>query len=99
MRIQVVRSGGFTGMPVECAFDENDLEPEEAQQLRDAVQESQFFALPTRLPDHSGGADQFNYTVTVEEKGRNHTVIGTESALPGELDKIVQKLIRKSRGQ
>jgi hypothetical protein len=97
MRIQIVRSGGFTGMPIEVSINENDLQPDEVNQLHSAVQESQFFTLPTKLPDHSGGADSFNYTITVEERGKTHTIVGTESALPPSLAKLVQKYIRKAR--
>jgi hypothetical protein len=99
MRITLVRSGGITGMPVEVSIDEKDLPSDEMDEIDRAVHESGFFSLPTKLPDHSGGADQFNYTITVEDIGRAHTVVGTESALPHPLGEIVQKLIQRSRGQ
>jgi hypothetical protein len=97
MRIIIVRSGGFTGIPVEITVDENELQPNEADQLHSAVQESHFFSLPTRLPDHSGGADTFNYTITVEDLARTHTIVGPESALPPPLDELVQKFMRRRR--
>jgi hypothetical protein len=97
MRIIIIRSGGFTGIPVEVSIDEKDLPEQEADEIHTAVRESQFFALPTKLPDHSGGADKFNYTITVEDVGRAHTVVGSESALPEALKKLVQSHMRKGR--
>jgi hypothetical protein len=97
MRINIIRSGGFTGIPVEVTLDEKDLPAQEADEIQTAVRESQFFALPTKLPDHSGGADNFNYTITVEDVGRAHTVVGSESALPEALKKLVQSHMRKGR--
>jgi hypothetical protein len=55
MRITLVRSGGFTGMPVEVSLDEKDLPSDEMDEIDRAVRESGFFSLPTKLPDHSGG--------------------------------------------
>jgi hypothetical protein len=97
MRISVIRTGGFTGIPVEISVDESELELDEAVEMHAAIEESRFFSLPTRLPDHSGGADQFSYTITVQDEQNVHTVIASESALPEPLDGFIQRLVRRAR--
>jgi len=97
MRIHMIRTGGFTGIPVEISVDEQELEPQEAQELHEALEEAHFFELPTRLPDYSGGADTFTYTLTVVDEDQTHTVVCPESALPEALDGMVQKLVRWAR--
>ncbi|HSV86311.1 MAG TPA: protealysin inhibitor emfourin [Levilinea sp.] len=97
MRISVTRSGGFTGIPIQFSFDEQDLDPQETQELLAALQESRFFNLPTHLSAQPGSPDTFSYTITVETSDQLHTVFCHESALPDSLDAIVRKLARRAR--
>jgi hypothetical protein len=86
------RSGGFTGIPLRGEFDTLKLPPGKGETLRGLVDAAGFFALPASIPARSGGADRFQYRLTVEEEGRSHTVqVGEGDASPELLD-LIQEL-------
>lgn len=97
MRISVTRSGGFTGIPIQFSFDEQDLDPQELQELLTAIQTTRFFTLPTHLSAVSGSADTFTYSITIETNDQHHTLFSPESALPEPLGAVLHKLVRKAR--
>jgi hypothetical protein len=91
MIIQMVRSGGFTGIPLRAVIDTEQLEVDEGRKLRNLVEAAGFFSLPASIPSPGGGADRFHYQLTVEDAGHSHTVeIGEGSA-----SEPLQDLIRQ----
>ncbi len=101
MRIQFVRSGGFAGMRLAATIDSSNLPAEEVQALKNELQTANFFNLPARLTGSSGGADRFQYEITVEDGGKKHTIETGESSMPDSLQPFVQHveaLARTSRG-
>ncbi len=101
MRIQFTRTGGFAGIRLGGTIDTSTLNPGEAQSLQQELDNAHFFELPTQL---SGGSsaerDRFQYEITVEDGGTKHTVVASESAIPGNLQPLVQhleQLVRASR--
>jgi hypothetical protein len=97
LRISFERSGGFAGITMKTAVDEKDLAPDEAQKLRNLVEEADFFNSPGKIMSQSPRPDRFQYELRLEEKGRQHTVTMSEEALPQKLKPLVNWLMEKSR--
>ncbi len=101
MQIQFARSGGFAGMRLGGTIDTSTLDPGEAQALQQELANARFFELPAQL---SGGSsaerDRYQYEITVEDGGKKHTVVAGESAIPANLQPLIQhleQLVRTSR--
>jgi len=97
LRISFERSGGFAGITMKTAVDEKDLAPGEAQKLRQLIEEADFFNSPGKMMSRSPQPDRFQYELSLEEKGRQHTVTMSEEAMPAKLKPLVQWLIEKAR--
>lgn len=75
MHIKVSRSGGYAGLEEGLGtLDTNTLDGDRAAEIERLVQYAGFFELPATLPDDSVGADLFQYSITVTDHGRSHTV-------------------------
>ncbi len=99
MKIQLLRSGGFLGIPMHAEVDTADLDPDEAKKIEDALSQASFFELPPDLQAHQTGADRFIYNLTVEEGAMQHSVRMPESAIPEALQPLLPDLMRRYRGQ
>jgi hypothetical protein len=97
LRISFERSGGFAGITMKTAVDEEDLAPGEALKLRQLVEEADFFNSPGKIVSPSPQPDRFQYELRLEEKGRQHTVTMSEEAMPPKLKPLVQWLMGKAR--
>ncbi len=103
MRIQFTRTGGFAGIRLGGTVDTSSLDPGEVQALQQELENAQFFQLPTQVSAGTGGPerDRFQYEITVEDGGQKHTVMVGESAIPANLQPLIQhlqQLVRTSRG-
>ena len=90
MRIAFERTGGFAGMTVSGEVDTASLPPEEAQALREMVDAAGVYDLPAR--PSAPGADRFQYTLTVEDEGRRHTVEVGEAGASDALLALLRRL-------
>lgn len=97
MRIQFVRTGGFAGVQLSATIDSDQLPQEEAELLKEALDSADFFTLPEHMFGGSGGADRFQYEITVQDGGRQHTVQAGEAALPDNVQPLVRHLERLAR--
>jgi hypothetical protein len=98
MQISFERSGGFAGMVTQATIDSDELPLDEATVLAGLIRDANFFALPATLTE-SGGADQFQYVVTVKTDEQEHTIrVGDQSA-PDSLRPLLQTLTRLARSQ
>ncbi len=92
MKVSIIRGGGLAGLVTKTDVDADALAVEDANELRAKVEQAGVFDLPGRLgggshqPDQ---ADRFQYKVTVEDEGREHTVLASEEALPPEVRSLV----------
>src|SRR5437762_571478 len=77
IKVRAVKSGGIAGLRFETNTDSADLAAEQARKLRRLIDAARFFELPATFPD-SGVRDDFDYTITVEIGGREHTVSADE---------------------
>jgi hypothetical protein len=95
MRISFERTGGFAGISRTKSVDTADIPANEADQLPQLVEASDFFNLPENITASTTQADRFQYTLTVEDEGRKHTVTVSEAALPGTLRPLIEWLQKR----
>jgi Emfourin len=91
MRIQFERTGGFTGMRLALDLTESDLPEDEWQKLQAAVQQAEFFQLPSKFTE-GGQPDRFMYQVTVETETHSHTVELGDGQIPENVQPLIQRL-------
>lgn len=96
MQIHYQRTGGFAGLKLSGKIDLEDLEEELAQKIRHLLDESDFFDLPEQLHSDESARDQFNYTITVENKKGRHSVTFCQPATE-ELNELADLLFRLMR--
>jgi hypothetical protein len=103
IRIEVVRSGGFAGIPVHAVVDTATLPPEEAQDLARLVEQIDFAALAARTrsePSAGGrGADRFQYDVDVARGGQRHRFSVRDGAVPPEVAPLLTSVLAHARGR
>jgi hypothetical protein len=92
MRISFERTGGFAGISKKTTVDTATLPPSEAQELPRLVEAADLFKLPERITSPNPQSDRFQYRLTVEDNGRQHTVTVSEAALPGTLRPLIEWL-------
>jgi hypothetical protein len=97
LRISIVRSGGFAGITMRGTVDEKDLSADEAQKLRQLVEESDFFNLPRKIVSRVPQPDRFQYELRIEENGQHHTVTVSDEAMPAKLKPLIKWLMGKAR--
>jgi UTP-glucose-1-phosphate uridylyltransferase len=94
MRIEFQMEGGlayFPGLSTPVVIDSNDLTAEDASEMKRLVEAARFFERPTVIgAPRRGAADYRQYTIIVEEEGRQHTI---QLADPVE-DPALQELLR-----
>lgn len=92
MRITYERTGGFAGITRKKTVDTATLPPNEANELPRLVEVADLFNLPAQIPAPNSQSDRFQYRLTVEDNGKQHTVIVSEAALPGTLRPLIEWL-------
>lgn len=97
MQVTLERSGGFAGLTTTKVFDTDTLPANEANQLRQLVDASDFFRLPAKIPSKGYQADRFQYDITVEDNGKQHAVSVGEQALPGTLRPLIEWMMATAR--
>ncbi len=97
MKILLRRTGGFTGIPLNVTIDTDQYPEEERKTLSALVGAAQFFSLPAKIPSASRERDRFQYQITVETPQKSHTVEVGESAVPGSLQPLIERLISLGR--
>ncbi len=78
MRIQFKMEGGiasFPGLSKPITIDSDQLPQQESDELKRLVNATHFFDLPTVIGSPApGAADYFQYTITIQDDGKQHTV-------------------------
>lgn len=89
MRVVIERSGGFAGMSRIQSFSTDDMPAEDGKKLRDLVEASGFYELPSVIHSDKPLPDAFRYKITVESERGSHTVEVDEGAVPSRLQPIL----------
>jgi len=100
MRIEFATEGGiafFPGLSRPTRIDSADLAPGEARELERLLADANFFDLPEqRRAIPKGAADYQQYTITVEDHGRRHTVRLADPIEDARLQALVDFLRRRA---
>ena len=97
MRIYFERTGGFTGVRLTTMVDSDTLSVEEAAKVREMVNAANFFDLPPKIAAQEQTVDRFQYRVTIEAEGRQHSVDIQEAAIPESLTPLLRWLSASAR--
>jgi hypothetical protein len=97
MRVTFERTGGFAGISMTKVVDTATLPENEANQLRQLLDAADFFHLPATITSTSRQADRFQYHLTVEDNGKQHTVEVSEQAAPETLSPLLEWLMAAAR--
>ncbi len=92
MLIAWERTGGFAGISKHKSLDTASLTPEENQRLLSLIEATDFFNLPPYVTTDRIYPDSFEYIVTVEDGGKQHSVTIVETALTGDLRILIEFL-------
>jgi hypothetical protein len=89
MKVSIVRGGGIAGVNRTTAVESGVLSPPNAEELEARVTRAGIFDLPQDLAGTSRHPDEMSYALTVEDKGRTHTVLMTDSTAPDEVLSLI----------
>jgi len=94
-QLTLARSGGVAGIrPPPKVLDTAALPEAAARRIEELLEEADFFALPSELPEQSASADNFQHSLTVRHAGgREHTVTFTEASASAALREL-KRLVR-----
>lgn len=92
MKIAFERTGGFAGLRVSKTIDSQALPQQEQEGLKKMVDDAGFFDLPPAQPTATGGADRFQYKISIDADGRQKTLNVGEAAMPDRLRPLVEYL-------
>jgi hypothetical protein len=90
-KIKFNRSGGVVGQAIDLDLDLDTVPANEALNLIQLVQNSDFFKLPEDLVG-TAAPDEFIYTVTVESGSSQHCVRTTDTGAPDSLRPLLNVL-------
>ena len=101
MRVQFQSEGGlavFPGLQKLISIDVDALPASDANRLRQLVRAASFFDLPAHIgTPPRGAADMREYTLTIEDGGRRHTVRVAEPITDATLQELVDALQTQAR--
>ena len=85
-------------MTTTVELETDSLSEEERSLVMRLVQNADFFALPAKISRADpGGADRFNYRITIESTEGTHTVEAAEAFVPETLEPLIAWLNRRGR--
>lgn len=96
-RIKFERTGGFANMRLAADLDMHDLPEEQADTLKELLDDLDFAELPAKLNSDKTMPDQFTYTITVEVGKWRHTVITSDAPEDEKMQELLELLNRIAR--
>jgi len=98
-RIKFERTGGFAGMRFAADFELEDLPDEQAHTLTELLDDLDFNELPEQMMSEPSASDQFTYTITVETKKGEHTVVAGDASSNAKMQSLLELLTQIARKQ
>jgi hypothetical protein len=90
LMIRFVQTGGIGGWTSEYQADDSTLTASDAAEIRRFIEESNFFDLPSEVPNGQPLHDMYDYTLTVAHGRRNHTVHTYDGSGPNESPELAR---------
>ncbi len=96
-RIKFERTGGFAGMRIATELKLDDLPEDQANSVVELLDDLDFEQLPEQLISQDAKPDQFTYTITVETKKGEHTVVTGDTSASEKMQELLRLLNRLAR--
>ena len=96
MHIRFEQTGGIMGRKISLDLNTSDLPANEAGILRQALDETNFFALPANMVTQLV-PDEMQYVITVETENVIHSVRTSDTTATPGLRALIQNLSQKAR--
>ena len=93
-RIKFERTGGFAGMTIARDLKMDDLSEEQAHRLSELLDDLDFEELPEQMLETESMPDEFTYTITVETRRGEHTVVTGDASAPEKMQELLHLLNR-----
>ena len=94
VRVEVTRSGGFAGVSRTRTVDTADLDEERADTLRTLVEEFHLETRPAGGGPAAGGADRFQYDVTIVRNGQRRSIVLHEPDLSEAQERLIRWVLK-----
>ena len=91
-QIKFERTGGFAGIRIAADVEVNSLPEEQKKEILELLDEMDFEELPEKFAGKMPVPDEFVYSIVVESKEREYKVLAGESALPAEMQPLLELL-------
>jgi hypothetical protein len=97
LELSLRRTGGLAGLAMVASVNTRDLDPEEAEQILDALDRVDLDHLQDRPDAAPGAADMFQYRLAVRGPDGAKTVTFTQRQVPPELAPVIRALMRHAK--
>ncbi len=91
-RIKYERTGGFAGIRLAADIEVNELPEDQKKEILDLLDDMDFEELPEKIAGKMPVPDEFVYSIIVESKEREYKVLAGESALPNDMQPLLEIL-------
>ncbi|OIN95402.1 MAG: hypothetical protein AUJ21_03245 [Anaerolineae bacterium CG1_02_58_13] len=98
MRIRFEQTGGIMGRKISLDLDTSELPADEAETLRQVLDDTNFFALPENLVTQLV-PDELQYLITVETDDVVHSVRASDTTATSALRALIQILSQQARSR
>jgi len=96
MRVSCRKTGGIAGLKISAEVDSEQISAAERQEMKELVERARLFDQPAN-PIARSTPDQFQYQITIEDQGKQHSFVTNDSAASDELLDLVDWLIATAR--
>ena len=96
-KIKFQRSGGFAGVTLSSTLDPDDLPEDDAEQVRQLIDDAKLFEQPKQIKSRSPMPDRFEYKITIQEKGKRRTIVVGDQSTPANLKPLIDFLLQRAR--
>jgi hypothetical protein len=94
LRVEVTRSGGFAGISRTGTVDTGDLDEGRAEMLRTLVDQCRLEIRPETGRREAGGADRFQYGVTIVRDGQKRSIVLREPDLSEAQERLIRWVLK-----
>ena len=98
-KIQFERTGGFAGIHLAAEIDMEELPDDQKNEIIELLDEADFDDLSEKLSEESQVPDGFNYSITVKSRNKEYQVVAGESAIPDDIQPLIEILERIAKKQ
>ena len=98
-RIKFERTGGIAGIRLAAEIEVNSLPEEQKKEIIELLDELDFEELPSKVAGKMAVPDEFVYSVIVESGEREYQILAGESALPSDIQPLIELLERIAKRQ